>query len=101
MASPSPAPNFARQAAPTVIAGPPAPTPLVRPVPSPIVASAVTPAQRIASADAAPPAGATMRCKDGTFLTGAASEQRCAGNGGLSVTFQAARPTPQPPARRP
>ena len=101
MVSPSPAPNVARQAAPTVIAGPPAPTPLVRPVPSPIVASAVTPAQRVASADATPPTGATMRCKDGTFLPGAVSEERCAGNGGVSVTFQAAPATPQPPARRP
>ena len=99
--SPSPAVRPARQAAPTVVAGPPEPAPLVPPVPKPIVASAVTPAQRIASADAAPPAGATMRCKDGTFLSGEASEQRCAGYGGLGVTFQATPAIPQPPPRRP
>ncbi|CAN5864153.1 hypothetical protein BH11GEM1_BH11GEM1_20500 [soil metagenome] len=101
MVAPSPPVSPARQAAPTVVAGPPAPTPLAPPVRTPIAASAVTPAQRIASAAAAPPAGATMRCKDGTFLTGAPSEQRCDGNGGVSVTFPAAAPTPQPPVRRP
>lgn len=100
MVSPSPEPSTLRQG-PTVIPGPPTPPALARVVPTPVASSTVTPAQRIASADAAPPTGATMRCKDGTFLTGAASEQRCAGNGGLSVTFLAAPKTPQPPVRRP
>ena len=100
MVSPSPEPSTLRQAS-TVIPGPPTPPTLARAVPSPIAALAVTPAQRIASADPAPPPGATMRCKDGTFLTGVASEQRCAGNGGLGVTFQATPATPQPPVRRP
>ena len=100
MESSSPPPSSLRTAA-TVIPGPPTPAPLARAVPLPNASSAITPAQRVASAGAAPPAGATMRCKDGTFLTGAASEQRCAGNGGLSVTFPAPPKTPQPPARRP
>ena len=99
MVSPSPDPSTLRQAL-TVIPGPPTPLPLARPVPSPIATPDITPAQRIASADPAPPPGATMRCKDGTFLTGVASEPRCAGNGGLGVTFPAT-PTPQPPLRRP
>ena len=98
--APSPAPNTLRQAA-TFIPGPPTPAVLARAIPSPIASSIITPAQRVASADAPPPTGATMRCKDGTFLTGAASEQRCAGNGGLSVTFPVAPATPQPPVRRP
>ena len=101
MVSPSAPVSSLRQAAPTVVAVPPEPTPLARPVPTPVVASVVTPAQRIAAADAAPPAGATMRCKDGTFLTGTPSEQRCEGNGGVSVTFSAPLIAPQPPVRRP
>lgn len=100
MMSPSPEPSTLRQGL-TVIPGPPTPPPLARLVPSPIAASAITPAQRIASADPAPPPGATMRCKDGTFLTGVASEQRCAGNGGLGVSFPAPVETPRPPLRRP
>ena len=99
--SPSVAPDVVRQSAPTVVAGPPTPEPLVRPVPSRIAAAAMTPAQRIASADASPPSGATMRCKDGTFLTGSPSEERCEANGGLTVIFPALPPAPQPPARRP
>ena len=45
---------------------------------------------------AAPPATATMQCKDGTFLYGAPSADRCTNNGGLAAIFT--RPTP-PPAR--
>ncbi len=47
----------------------------------------------------APPAGATMQCKDGTYLFGAPSESRCAQNGGVTVTYPAA--APPPPPRRP
>lgn len=46
-----------------------------------------------------PPAGATMRCKDGTWLFGAPSAGRCASNGGLAVILP---PAPSvPPAPRP
>ena len=55
-------------------------------------ASVIAPA-RVATA---PPATSTMQCKDGTFLYGAPSADRCANNGGLAAIF--ARPTP-PPAR--
>ena len=51
----------------------------------------------------APPIGATMRCKDGTYLTGTPSADRCSGNGGVSVTYPAqtapVSPRPQPQKR--
>lgn len=54
---------------------------------------------------AARPIGATMRCKDGTYLTGTASADRCAGNGGVAATFPAistpAQPRPQPQRKQP
>jgi hypothetical protein len=49
----------------------------------------------------APPAGATMHCKDGTFLTGTPSKDRCANNGGLAAILPAPTQTPSVPARRP
>lgn len=45
-----------------------------------------------------PPAGATMRCKDGTWLSGTADAARCANNGGLLVILPPAR---TPPPRQP
>ena len=54
--------------------------------------AAITAPARIA---AAPPAGSTMQCKDGTFLFGAPTADRCAGNGGVAAIFT--RPTPAPP----
>ncbi len=47
----------------------------------------------------APPAGATMRCKDGSWLAGAAVASRCDGNGGLAVILPALAPPPPAPAR--
>lgn len=47
-----------------------------------------------------PPAGATMRCKDGTWLSGTADAARCANNGGLLVILPPVR-TPPPPPRQP
>lgn len=47
-----------------------------------------------------PPAGATMRCRDGTWLTGAAVASRCDANGGSAVILPAAPaapPAPRPP----
>jgi hypothetical protein len=45
-------------------------------------------------AEQGPPAGATMRCKDGTYLSGAAAANRCADNGGMAVILPPPRPTP-------
>jgi hypothetical protein len=60
-----------------------------------------TPAVGVAAASQAPPAGATMHCKDGTFLTGTPSKDRCANNGGLAAILPAPAQTPSVPARRP
>jgi len=63
---------------------------------------ALTPvaASRAAGRDAAPPAGATMRCKDGTYLTGAAAAGRCDANGGLVAVLPPAREASPPPLPR-
>ncbi len=41
----------------------------------------------------APPAGTTMRCKDGTYLTGAPADNRCADHGGVAAVMTSAKPT--------
>jgi hypothetical protein len=48
---------------------------------------------------ATPPVGATMRCKDGTYLGGAPSDAACAGHGGLAAAIAAPRTAPPPPTR--
>jgi hypothetical protein len=61
------------------------------------VTAAAAPAVRAAPAPAgneAPPAGATMRCRDGSWLSGAPSESRCERNGGLAVILPAPPPVP-------
>jgi hypothetical protein len=52
------------------------------------------------SQSATPPADATMRCKDGTWLSGTPAASRCDANGGLATVLP---PTPPPgaPPRRP
>ena len=47
----------------------------------------------------APPSNATMQCKDGTFLYGKPSDDRCAGNGGVAAIFSHPTPAPARPAR--
>jgi hypothetical protein len=47
------------------------------------------------------PAGSTMRCKDGTYLSGTASADRCAKNGGVAAIFSAQAPAPAPPKPQP
>ena len=47
----------------------------------------------------APPASATMQCKDGTFLYGAPSADRCTNNGGLAAIFTHPTPAPARPTR--
>ena len=44
--------------------------------------------------DDAPPAGATMRCRDGLWLSGTPSDSRCDRNGGLAVILPAPRAVP-------
>ena len=102
-----------------------APIPLLTPKGSPRPDSAVRPVQRVASVPPAlarptptrrirdfgdvrndvarqpAPAGATGRCKDGTYLLSAPSEDACAGKGGLSIRMTRAQIAPVPPARRP
>jgi hypothetical protein len=68
-----------------------------RPAPAPAVrAPALAAARAPAPSNAAAPADATMRCKDGTYLTGPPAEGRCDANGGLAVIL-VPRPTPPPP----
>jgi len=58
-------------------------------------------AARAAAPSAAPaPEGATMRCKDGTYLTGAPSEGRCDAYGGVAAVLPAPRTAPPPPLPR-
>ncbi len=47
-----------------------------------------------------PPAGATMRCKDGTYLSGAPNASACATHNGLAVVLPAPRPAPPAPVAR-
>lgn len=56
-------------------------------------------ATRAAAASATPPAGATMRCRDGTFLSGAPSDAACAGHSGLAAALMPPRPAPVAPAK--
>ena len=82
-------------ASPAVV--PPA---LVRQVP-PAPASRVVPSAAARSVSVSPPpANATGRCKDGTYLTGAATDQACASHNGLAVAFPAARQAPAAAVRR-
>jgi hypothetical protein len=52
------------------------------------------------SVQLAPPADATMQCKDGTYLTGPPAAGRCAARGGVAALFPvAAKPVPVAPRR--
>ena len=77
--------------------------PKAEPIPAPVAASAasrnIIAAQR-ATLNAGIPAGATMQCKDGTFLFGAPAESRCAQNGGVAAILPTNPPAP-PSAKRP
>jgi hypothetical protein len=42
-----------------------------------------------------------MQCKDGTFLYGTPSADRCTSNGGVAVIFPRPAPAPQAPTKRP
>ncbi len=100
----------AQTPAPLPPASPPPPAPVVQAAPAatPIQRAAPPPAPVARSSEAAPatpastaaaPAGATMRCKDGLWLTGAAAPNRCDRNGGVAVILPVR--TPPPPPRAP
>ena len=92
--SPPPPPPPAQPAPPTVAAQP-------RPVPpslAEIRAAQPSAAPSPASGPATPPVGATMRCRDGTWLSGAPAADRCTQRGGVLI-YVPQRPTPPPPAR--
>ena len=76
--------------------------PKLAPPPAPVSASAasrnVIAAQR-ATLNTGIPAGATMHCKDDTYLFGAPAEFRCAQNGGVAAMMPANLPAPPPPRR--
>lgn len=88
----SPPPPVAAIAADAVEASPP---PLERPVPPP-PSAAIAASAPVANVNMniAPPIGATARCKDGSYLTGTPSDERCAGRGGLVVLLPPARSAP-------
>jgi len=70
------------------------------------VAAPSTVSRNVIPATEAPPIGASMRCKDGTYLTGAASTGRCASNGGVAAMYPALpasppAPRPQPQRKQP
>lgn len=68
-----------------------------RATPAPPSGAARADARVTALAPSAPPAGATMQCKDGTWLTGARDAARCAANGGLGVMLPERTPAPARP----
>ena len=88
----SPPPPVAAIAADAVEASPP---PLERQAPPPPAAAiaASAPVLNI-NINSTPPIGATARCKDGSYLTGTPSDERCAGRGGLVVLLPPARSGP-------
>ena len=72
------------------------PTPLTREAPR---AFRVRSSLNVAKPDVAElpaPAGSTGRCKDGTYLTGTATEESCGGRGGMAVRVPRPR-TAAPP----
>jgi len=71
-----------------------------RAAPRPAVAA--TPSLVAQPATAVAPAGATMRCKDGTYLGGVPTASRCARFGGVAAVLAAPpKPPPMPRPRRP
>jgi len=72
------------------------------PPPRPTAAAALV-AAPLVDPTAPPPDGATMRCKDGTYLFGAPSAGRCGANGGVAAELPAPRTAPAAPpeVRRP
>ena len=77
---------------------------IVRPAPPPVPTRATSaPTAAVLAPAAPPPAGSTMRCKDGTYLGGTPFAAACAGHGGLAAILPGARQAPSAAAgpRRP
>jgi len=70
-----------------------------RPTPPPAVQAATVQFRSVVD-DQTPPANATGRCKDGTWLFAPPTQASCAEHGGSAVVFPV-RTTPPPPPRRP
>ena len=104
-------PLAAQAPAPLPPASPPPPAPVVAPAPAvkPVqratpLPTAIAPTVRAAepvavvrSADDTPPLGATMRCKNGTWLSGTPVASRCDRNRGLAVILPVRAAAPPPP----
>ena len=67
---------------------------VIPPPPAPVAASRITQAQISEPANVAPPADATMRCKDGSYLTGEPVADRCRERGGVAVILPQRPKTP-------
>ncbi|MDE3150618.1 MAG: hypothetical protein KGL93_00070, partial [Gemmatimonadota bacterium] len=81
-----PRPNTAAPAA-TPAKAPPAP-PVQAPPPAPGAApQASSPARALSAPDPSAPEGATLRCKDGTYLTGAQPDAACDAHRGIAARF--------------
>lgn len=70
------------------------------PRPSAVAPMAALAVPRPSASPANAPPGATMQCKDGTFLTGQPAAARCGANGGLAAILPAPRTTPSPAQQR-
>ena len=55
---------------------------------------------RAAASPSAAPVGATLRCKDGTYLSGTPTVSRCAAFGGVAAVLLAPATAPLPPRPR-
>ncbi len=69
--------------------------PFVPPAPEVSAVRALDTRVTNAERDPAPPGGATGRCKDGGYVSGASVQQQCENRGGAAVLFQEARKTPR------
>ena len=90
----SPPPDAALRRAPEAVVTPP---PIERPAPPPrSLRAEVQPLQAVMVSQTEP-VDATGRCKDGTFLTGPVTEDRCVDKGGLAILIPARRVAPPRP----
>ena len=72
------------------------PAPLTQPAPRAVRVRDFGSVAKTNGAEVPAPAGATGRCKDGTYVTGVATDESCGGRGGLAVHMPS--PHKQPPA---
>ena len=70
------------------------PTPLVRAAPRALTVRNFGNLAKSEVAEVPAPAGTTGRCKNGTYLSGLATEESCVGRGGLAVRMPGVRKPP-------